>query len=576
MSGRWKIKNQFIDLEAQVGSNDEDLSDAEDGGRVASFIDDTLQDKPRSSSTSAPGFSEAPVNFSASTRPNRLGTLVGRIEDKYLNDPKEPVADDLQVDELDRRGWLWLRGQDWALWRVKCTPSQEYFILYELMLKHETLSDELRAVFFNPRDVGYIYLEAQFSKVGISSLREVLRGFSDIRMSTLVVVPERDLQRCLTIPDLDNQVFARGQWIQIKRGLYRGDVGLVVDDYRYDDSTTGIKVLVVPQLEFSNEDGPPTSSSSKRKRPPSRPSPQLFNPSRCIQDQLFCREKHVYSYKSWRFEYGLQLKTYNKLTLSPAREGGYFRVHVNSVKLTTPDFSNTKVPWVDVEVKIQSGPFTGSIGIVKDVRISSARSLLITVRLTNGLECIYFFSNNTFSTHRLLADHQPLKPHQQQFNVEVPWRDVEVVIQSGRFVGCSGFIKNVRVDFRGALLISFWVARYQCSIEIDHSAVREKQSNLPLMTFRPLEGNEVLEYSFSSSLELMRTGPVPWVGMLVDFVQGEYKGQHGAVKDVNRYQINPKYPSKKSGLDITVERYVFTPNPASKVVKVDYDMLKYH
>ncbi|KAJ3779468.1 hypothetical protein GGU10DRAFT_382489, partial [Lentinula aff. detonsa] len=279
----------------------------------------------------------------------------------------------------------------------------------------------------------------------------------------------------------------------IKRGLYRGDVGLVVDDYRYDDSTTGVKVLVVPRLEFSNEDGPPTSSSSKRKHLPSRPSPQLFNPSRCIQDQLFCREKHVYSYKSWCFEYGLQLKTYNKLTLSPAREipaaichlfmeskekaanenaliempvpsfwrfetgdhiiiysptgakfgtivsltenyntllpqkisswenslrsspestlekkgfvvaktdallgicagsrtnGLDFRVHVNSVKLTTPDFSNTGVPWVDVEVKIQSGPFTGSIGIVKDVRISSAQSLLITVRLTNGLECI--------------------------------------------------------------------------------------------------------------------------------------------------------------------------------------------
>ncbi|KAJ3978662.1 hypothetical protein F5890DRAFT_1559904 [Lentinula detonsa] len=323
MSGRWKMKNQFIDLEAQVGSDDEDLSDAEDGGRVASFIDDTLQDKPRTSSTLAPGLSttsESPVDFSASTRPNRLGTLVGRIEDKYLNHPKEPVADDLQVDELERRGWLWLRGQDWALWRVKCTPSQEYFILYELMLKHETLSDELRAVFFNPRDVSYIYLEARFSKVGISSLREVLRGFSDIRMSTLVVVPEMDLQRCLTIPDLDNQVFARGQWIQIKRGLYRGDVGLVVDDYHDDDSTTGVKVLVVPRLEFSDEDGPPTSSSSKRKRLPSRPSPQLFNPSRCIQDQLFCREKHVYSYKSWRFEYGLQLKTYNKLTLSPARE----------------------------------------------------------------------------------------------------------------------------------------------------------------------------------------------------------------------------------------------------------------
>ncbi|KAJ3990783.1 hypothetical protein F5050DRAFT_1700995 [Lentinula boryana] len=345
-------------------------------------------------------------------------------------------------------------------------------------------------------------------------------------MLTLVVVPERDQQRCLTIPDLDNQVFAHGQWIQIKRGLYQGDVGLVVDDYRYDDSTTGVKVLVVPQLEFSNEDGPPTSSSSKRKRLPSRPSPQLFNPSRCIQDQLFCREKHVYSYKSWRFEYGLQLKTYNKLTLSPAREipaaichlfmeskervanenaliemssmpvpsfwrfetGDHIIVYSpTGAKLGTivslPENYNTLLPQCEVDVEEEGSQLVSIRDLQKNIILGEFIEVLagvhagkkgFVVAKTDALLGICAGSRTNGLDFRVHVNSVKLTTPDFS-NTEVPWVDVEVVIQSGQFVGCSGFIKNVRVDFRGALLISFWVARYQCSIEIDHSAVREKQ-----------------------------------------------------------------------------------------------------
>ncbi|KAJ3816104.1 hypothetical protein F5880DRAFT_1619783 [Lentinula raphanica] len=97
-----------------------------------------------------------------------------------------------------------------------------------------------------------------------------------------------------------------------------------------------------------------------------------------------------------------------------------------------------------------------------------------------------------------------------------------------------------------------------------------------LLTYRPLEGIQIREFSISSSLETMRTGPVPWLGFLVDFVKGEYKGQCGAVRDVNRYQVIPSLRSKRSGLVLTVERYVFTANPSSKFVKVDYDAVRFH
>jgi hypothetical protein len=101
-------------------------------------------------------------------------------------------------------------------------------------------------------------------------------------------------------------------------------------------------------------------------------------------------------------------------------------------------------------------------------------------------------------------------------------------------------------------------------------------TSLPLLSYRPLEGNEAREFRINPSIEVMRTGPIPWVGLLVDFVKGEYKGQCGAVTDVNCYKVDPTKKNQQSGLTLTVERYVFTTTPSSKLVKVDYEAVRYH
>jgi hypothetical protein len=74
----------------------------------------------------------------------------------------------------------------------------------------------------------------------------------------------------------------------------------------------------------------------------------------------------------------------------------------------------------------------------------------------------------------------------------------------------------------------------------------------------------------------MRTGPLPWLGFLVDIVKGEYKGQYGAVRDVNRYQTDPLRPSRQSGIMLTVERYVHTAISSTQLVKLDYNAVRYH
>lgn len=101
-----------------------------------------------------------------------------------------------------------------------------------------------------------------------------------------------------------------------------------------------------------------------------------------------------------------------------------------------------------------------------------------------------------------------------------------------------------------------------------------------LQVFRPLEGYELKNFGVSPSIESMRSGPVPWLGLIVDIVAGEYKGT-GTIKDVNCFRIDPNRhcgPSKikPSGLTITIERHLYTAGMSFQLVKVDYDAVRFH
>ncbi|KAE9389041.1 hypothetical protein BT96DRAFT_835493 [Gymnopus androsaceus JB14] len=309
----------------------------------------------------------------------------------------------------------------------------------------------------------------------------------------------------------DERGFAPGQWVQIRRGLYQGDVGLVHESYKDNDSARGVKVLVVPRLNLQAGSENYYAPSSKRKRGVPRPSSELFELAKC--KHALVKRGDRYIYKSWAFEHGLLLKVFNLSSVSPAREipislfhlfseskkragkdlfdtatmplpsfwhfdpgekvivhykdhptfgtvlmseqeagemekswcvvdvvnqghqrvmvrylekniipgnfvevlrGAYtgksgfvvgkiddhlgicigartsgidFRVHANSVKLATPNYSNTETPWLNVEVKLLAQPYAGQTGWVKDVFVDSNRSLQLLIYLCTGNTC---------------------------------------------------------------------------------------------------------------------------------------------------------------------------------------------
>lgn len=175
---------------------------------------------------------------------------------------------------------------------------------------------------------------------------------------------------------------------------------------------------------------------------------------------------------------------------------------MNSVKVTTPPVAPVAIePWIDLEVRIQSGPLKPMKAIVKHVQPDGRGLLRLAVyvpKLFNTIDvdlfmltesrCVtlppldLFFVSYYYSTGKLLFDYRPLQPHQQGFRI------------------------------------------------------------LP-------------------ELKAMRTSRVPWVGMKVTIVNSsEYKAQSGIVWDVTHYRLDPRTPKKRSGLTIIVERLVMGPS----------------
>ena len=112
-----------------------------------------------------------------------------------------------------------------------------------------------------------------------------------------------DWQATLTMHN-PQTVMEAGRWVRVGRGVYKGDVGLVV---ACGDGT--IEALLVPRLQR-----PMSISSSKRKRSTIPPTPTLFDPSTCktlYKLDPIKQSDGVYTAGGFTFEYGLIRKRYN-------------------------------------------------------------------------------------------------------------------------------------------------------------------------------------------------------------------------------------------------------------------------
>ena len=128
-----------------------------------------------------------------------------------------------------------LEVQDDSIHVLSCLillqPGKEYSVLYQLISKHDFLSNGLHSAFLILQNPATVYLEASFSRDnGGSSLIHTLDILSRIQICTLATVPFDDITACPDVPKATGPMRSPGERVKIKqRGLYQGDVRVVVD-----------------------------------------------------------------------------------------------------------------------------------------------------------------------------------------------------------------------------------------------------------------------------------------------------------------------------------------------------------
>lgn len=157
---------------------------------------------------------------------------------------------------------------------------------------------QVRSVVLRDSIPGYIYVEATMN-MDLINLLLITPGILQSKGRKLIKtgIPCSEFTDIFRMDDESTQ-FRKGVWVNIKQGLYRGDVGLVVGSKDWF-----IEVLVVPRLAKTRR------NPQKRKFSQVKPSPDLFDPSNFPKAVQTADDE--YTLGSLRLEHGLCRKVYD-------------------------------------------------------------------------------------------------------------------------------------------------------------------------------------------------------------------------------------------------------------------------
>lgn len=218
---------------------------------------------------------------------------------------------------------------DFPLWRVRCRVSfrviassdhdthehaqvgVEEEAVFFLLQKAEP-PHELRSAFTRGSVRGWVYLETSMKEHLVRLLMRT-PGIIHTRQTGVVRQPIdfQDWTKMLMMQDGKLQP-AIGQWVRVRKGTYKGDVGVVggVENW------SGVRLLLLPRQP------PPRSSTSlKRKCSQSRPEAALFDPitaSRVYQIDPLKQDDDVYLFRGKMFDHGLILLPFDTHSVSSA------------------------------------------------------------------------------------------------------------------------------------------------------------------------------------------------------------------------------------------------------------------
>eukprot|EP01155_Anaeramoeba_flamelloides_P010326 Anaeramoba_flamelloidesa325274_259.p1 GENE.a325274_259~~a325274_259.p1 ORF type:complete len:1208 (-),score=352.74 a325274_259:52-3645(-) len=205
-----------------------------------------------------------------------------------------------RLDKINQRSLL-PTVNDPRMWVIKCKPGKEWSIVTELMQKSFNLQDTEKPLLIKSALClsslkGYVYVEATRE----SHVQEAIQGMTFINHFKLALVPIEEMVTVVTVKQ-KTTVIKKGNWVRIKRGLYKGDLAQVVVP---DINGTHVKVKLIPRIDLSkltdndlnskskentvtsdefggnqqsNEDNNNNSGGRKRKKRQGRPQQKAFD-----------------------------------------------------------------------------------------------------------------------------------------------------------------------------------------------------------------------------------------------------------------------------------------------------------
>jgi hypothetical protein len=163
------------------------------------------------------------------------------------------------------------------------------------LLQRATSEHQIRSAFTRGSIRGFIYVEG-FLDADMIALLNLTPGI--IRKQSGGVVRQEidpsDWVKLLTMQD-PTLVVKAGQWIRMRNGAYKGDLGFVNRVEAW-----GAQILVVPRLKTPT---PQADTSLKRKRTAIKPEPRLFDPATSVQAKL--HYNGTYTSRGRVFDHGL-------------------------------------------------------------------------------------------------------------------------------------------------------------------------------------------------------------------------------------------------------------------------------
>ncbi|KAL7269592.1 transcription elongation factor spt5 [Rhizina undulata] len=431
-----RIRNQFLDVEAEVDEDEEDIEEEEDDRAEDGFIQDDGE---------APDISD----FRAFPRDDHRHRELDRQHEAEQTEDMEAIAAGFKArhgksarrrmgdSEVVPRRLLLPSVNDPSIWGVKCRPGKEREIIFAILRKQEELRQtrhplQITSAFERGNTMsGYIYVEARKQ----ADVLNALQGISNVfPMSKMILVPIKEMPDLLYV--VKKAEITPGTWVRFKRGKYQGDLAQVENVLA---SGLEVRIRMVPRLDYGNtqdanaiDDGAPTTAA-KRKRAALAANSVTNRPPQRLFSEQEAKRNHA-KYLQNNSGAGRKNFTY----LGEEYEDGYL---VKDVKLTQVSTENVN-PTLEEVAKFASGADDGTESLDLNALAQSLKNSVSTYQPGDAIE-VYDgeqqgLVGKAVSVHNDIVTMDVLEGDLKGKRIEVPFKGLRKRFREGDHVKVMG------------------------------------------------------------------------------------------------------------------------------------------